>query len=184
MPRDRKRTAAGSGREGRLMQLEIFDVGSRGADRWLPGWDSSEGLGGWADLLAPDELGAFHGVEEPSRRADQEGGVGREPQGRPGAWRARATPTRASRLTCCRCPLRPHMALDRGRLVLLKLPLGVHSPPHLTCSRCAGGQSWTLGRPRGLPCPRVSSPRPTSPARPQWQASAALAASDTASPAE
>ena len=43
MPRDRKRTAAGSGREDRLMQLEIFDVGSRGTDRWLPGWDSSEG---------------------------------------------------------------------------------------------------------------------------------------------
>lgn len=25
------------------MQLEIFDVGSRGTDRWLPGWDSSKG---------------------------------------------------------------------------------------------------------------------------------------------
>jgi hypothetical protein len=47
------------------MQLEILDVGSRRADRWLAGRDSSEGWGGWADLSAPDELGAFHGVEEP-----------------------------------------------------------------------------------------------------------------------
>lgn len=45
------------------MQLEGFDVGSRGTDRWLPWLGFVGGLGGWADLLAPDDLGAFHGVK-------------------------------------------------------------------------------------------------------------------------